>query len=370
MTPPASIQRRRRPARPNFSAGRRGSVIVVILALVTMAAFLISRFVERTMTEMLVESRARIADRLRTDAHTVLETTLAVLADYQAADHGLRAPAQGWGQPLLGLDLPLHPGTSVEVRFDDETGLPSLPRLQATDLVALGRFLGLKENDASIFAEGLLVWTKAEQSSARFETDPRNYEYEDPPHHAPGRPLASFRELAAVAGVRQYLFGEDGRPNEVYEKFARTVSLYDFPAINLNTATADTLTLAGLDANQAARLRELISGKVKPPPGSPPYFRSVAEAQTQAGIAAPLTGFDTLVRCLRIRVTVREGATAFHLIAVVSPSGGANDQPEGAAAIKPTLAAANAVSAGKNLAYPFTLLGFEEKIELAAAPVS
>src|SRR3954471_10795910 len=126
----------------------RGSVIVVVLALITMAAFLINRFVERTMTEMLVESRARIADRLRSDAHSALEATLAVLADYQAADNGLRSPAQGWGQPLIGLDLPSRPGTTVEVQFEDETGRPSLPRLQAADLVTLGRFLGLKENDA------------------------------------------------------------------------------------------------------------------------------------------------------------------------------------------------------------------------------
>ncbi len=376
MTSVPPFEHRRRAVPRRFGHRTRGSVIVVILALITMAAFLISRFVERTMTEMLVESRARIADRLRTDAHTVLETTLAVLADYQTADNGLRAPAQGWGQPLMGLDLPLRPGTSVDVRFEDETGRPSLPHLQASDLVALGRFLGLKENDASIFAEGLLVWTKADQTSARFETDPRNYEYEDPPHRAPGRPLASFAELAAVAGVRQYLFGEDGRPNELYERFSRTVSLYDFPAINLNTATDDTLTLAGLDPSQATRLRELISGKVKPPPGSPPYFRSVAEAQTQAGLTVPLTGFDTLVRCLRIRVTVREGATAFHLIAVVSPGGPSEAEPglrSGSPAVRPVDPAGarlSSAAAGQGLAYPFTLLGLEEKIELAAAPVS
>src|SRR3954466_4132276 len=107
----------RQPGRLAFRASRRGSVIVVILALVTMAAFLIVRFVERTMTEMLVESRARIADRLRADAHSVVETTLAVLAAYQPADNGLRAPAQGWGEPLAGLDLPLRAGTSAEVQF-------------------------------------------------------------------------------------------------------------------------------------------------------------------------------------------------------------------------------------------------------------
>jgi hypothetical protein len=346
-------------------ARQSGSVIVVILALITLAAFLISRFVERTMTEMLVESRARLSDRLRADAHSALEATLAVLAGYQALDNGLRSPAQGWGQPLAGLDLPTRPGTTVEVHFDDETGRPSLPRLAAPALMALGRQLGLKETDATLFAEALLVWTKKEQSSARFETDPRNYEYRDPPHRPPGRPLESFGELAAIAGVRELFYTPDGRPNELHAKFARSVSLHDFPAINLNTADAETLRLAGLDANQSARLLDLNAGRVRPAPGAPPYFRSIADAQALAGITTPLGGFDTLVRCLRIRVTVREGATSFHLIATVSP--GANDPappPAGATAAAPRAAAP------KSLGYPFTLLAIEEKIELAPPPVS
>jgi hypothetical protein len=343
----------------------RGSVIVVILALITLAAFLISRFVERTMTELLVESRARLAERLRGDAHSALEATLAVLADYQALDNGLRSPAQGWGEPLAGLELPARPGTTVEVHFEDETGRPSLPRLQAPALIALGRHLGLKETEAALFAEALLVWTRKEQASARFETDPRNYEYRDPPHRPPGRPLASFDELAAISGVRELFYTPDGRPNELHARLVRSVSLHDFPAINLNTAGAGTFELAGLDANQATRLLDLNSGKARRAPGTPPYFRSVGEAQVVVGITTPLSGFDTQVRCLRIRVTVREGATAFHLIATVNPvAESQGETPAGA-----TLAASTAPTT-KSLSYPFTLLAIEEKIELAPPPVS
>lgn len=351
---------------------RRGSVIVVILALITLAAFLISAFVERTMTEMLVESRARISDRLRVDAHNALEATLAVLADYQAADDGLRSPAQGWGEPLAGLDLPGRPGTKVEVAFEDESSRLSLPRLVAQSLEDIGLQIGLQEPEARIFAEALLVWTKADGTSSRFETDPRNYEYRDPPHHPPARPLESFGELAAIAGVRELLYSEDGRPNERHARFREAVSLYDFPAVNLNTVTSGTLELAGLDATQAARLLDLNAGRAARPAGTPPWFRNLAEARTQAGITTPLTGFDTRVHCLRIRVTVREGATAFHLIAVVK-SGAAPAAPEGRAGAQvpaaPTTASA-ATTPEKSLSYPFTLLDLEEKIELAPPPVS
>ena len=225
----------------------------------------------------------------------------------------------------------------------------------------------MKETDATIFAEALLVWTKAGQTSARFETDPRNYEYRTPPHRPPGRPLASFGELAAIAGVRDLLFSADGRPNELHEKFIRSVSLYDFPAINLNTADASTLELAGLDDSQTTQLLNLNSGKATRAPGMPPYFRSIADAQALVGITTPLVGFDTQVHCLRVRVTVREGATSFHLIAVVG-TGAARPtrNPTGNEARSGTPGAV----AGRNLDYPFTLLGIEEKIELAPPPVS
>src|SRR3954462_6185339 len=88
-----------------LNSRRRGSVIVVVLALITFAAFFLGRFIERSMTELLVESRVRQSERLRVDAHSVLELTLAVLADYQALDNGLRSPAQGWGNPLANADF-------------------------------------------------------------------------------------------------------------------------------------------------------------------------------------------------------------------------------------------------------------------------
>ncbi len=353
MTPPKPFLRR-----------CRGSVIVVILALITLAAFLIGRFVERTMTEMFVEARARLADRLRSDAHSALEATLAVLADYQALDNGLRSPAQGWGEPLKDLAWPARAGVTIEVQIEDETGRPSLPRLDALSLTVLGRHLGLKEDEATGLAEALLVWTKRGHPSIRHETDPRNYEFADPPHQPPGRPLKSLGELAAIAGARQLFYSPEGRPTELHGQFGRSVSLYDFPAVNLNTAGPDTLALTGLDANQVDRIIGFNSGKVRPAPGAPPWFRSVAEAQALLGATVPLAGFDTVVRCLRIRVTVREGATSLHLAVVVTPVGAV-----------PPAGSANAVAApptvvGKNLGYPFTLLAIEENIELAPPPLS
>ncbi len=347
MAPPATFLRR-----------SRGSVIVVILALITLAAFLLARFIERSMTELLVESRARQGERLRADAHSALEATLAVLADYQALDNGLRSPAQGWGEPLHELELPTRAGTTVAVRIQDESGRPSLPRLEAPALAALGRQLGLKEEKAASLADALLAWTRPEHRPARYETDPRQYEFEDPPHRPPARPLESFDELAAIAVARELFYTPHGQPAELRGRFVESVSLQDFPAVNLNTAGPDTLALAGLDAPQVEKIRDFNAGKTPRAPGAPPYFRSVAEARALLGAAAPLTGFDTLARCLRIEVTVQEGPVSFQLAAVVSPVVAPPDQP-----------AAPTPAAGENLQYPFTLLALEENMQLAPPPV-
>lgn len=347
----------------SMAAGRRrGSVIVLVLGLVTLAAFLLSQFIERAMTEMLVESRARQADRLRTDAHSVLEASLAVLADYQALDGGLRAPAQGWGEPLAEVDFVVRSGTEVTVEVDDESGLISLPRLGASELAALGRQLGMKEADAARLADAILTWTSREHASTRMETDPRNYEYADPPHRPPGRPISSFGELAAIAGAREFFYTPEGRPTKLHEDFVRSVSLHQFPTANLNSARPATLALAGLDETLAKEIIAYQIGRVSRPAGSPPYFRSMAEAQALLGVTVPVAGFDTLARCLRVRVTVQEGGTSFHLTAVVAPIADASPKTNDPATSLPGGTA--------DLRYPFKVLAFEENIELAPAPAS
>lgn len=343
-----------------FAKGRRGSVIVLVLGLITLTAFLLSRFIEQSMTEMLVESRARQADRLRIDAHSALEASLAVLADYQAVDEGLHAPDQGWGTPLAGLDFAGREGRRITAVIEDESGLISLPRLGENELTELGRLLDLKEKEAARLAEALIAWTRRDHGSNRIETDPRQYEFADPPHRPPGRPIASFGELAAIAGAREFFYTPKGEPTSLHEEFVRRVSLHYFPAANLNSARPATLQLAGLDAEQAGKIVAYRSGRGSRAPGAPPFFRSVAEAQTALGVAVPVGRFDATARCLRVKVTVQEGSTLFQLTAVVAPLDSAPAQGGSVAA--------DSISDGAKLHYPFKLLAFEENIETAPSP--
>jgi hypothetical protein len=339
------------------AGGRRGSVIVLVLGLITLTAFLLSQFIERSLTEMLVESRVRQADRLRADAHSALEASLAVLADYQAIDGGLRAPSQGWGEPLAGLDLVAREGRTILAEIEDESGRISLPRLGVGELVALGRQFGLTEAEAAQLADAMLAWTRRSHATTRIESHPRNYEFADPPHRPPGRPIGSWEELAAIVGAREFFYTEEGRPTALLEEFVRNVSLHSFPVANLNSARVATLALAGLDSSQITKVTAYQGGREGRAPGDPSYFRSMAEARTMLGFSVPLDRFDTLARCLRVRVTVQEGNTVFSLIAVVAPFlSSPVEQDAGAGGALPDVS---------SLRYPFKLLTFEESIEPA-----
>jgi general secretion pathway protein K len=343
-------------------------VVVVVLALVMLAAFFLSRFVERAMTEMLVEIRAHHAAQMRSEAYSALEATLAVLADYQAEDNGLRSPAQGWGDPLEEANFVARSGTKVNVEFIDESGKLPLRRLDAAHLEDLGRLLGLKEIDVPRFVDAFLGWTQKDHIALRYETDPRKYEFEDPPHHAPGRPIESFDELDSIAVLRDLLHDADGRSTGLRERMEQAVSLYDFPSANLNGASEEALILAGLDGAQVALIRDFNAGKGRKDSDPPQYFHNRAEAQSLLGANVALESFDTSVQCLRIRVTVREGTTALRIEAVITPATAASRAQASAAPRAPgTGATGSDRPASSALQYPFTVLALDESIELQSA---
>lgn len=334
----------------------QGSVIAIVLAVIALAAFLLAAFVDRATTEMLVETRAAQEARLRLDARSALEAALAVVAAHAAEDGGLHSPAQGWGEPLAALAAaPVRAGTHARIEVLDESGKPSLPRIESAGLVRLLEDLGVRAADAGRIAEALQVWTRG-GGSARSETEARSYAFEDPPHHAPGRPLASFHELAAVAVAQEHFFDAEGRPTELLRSFAQAVSLHDFPAVNLNSATPVALALAGLGAADIARILGFLHGPAAGAGGPRRYFRSVGEARALLGAVPP--GFDTTARVLRVRIAVQEGPTVLRVEAVVAPVPAPRDGET--ATTSPGAERAGA------LAYPFTLLGLEETLELNA----
>jgi hypothetical protein len=375
---------RRRPSVRFLS--RRGSVIVVVLVTLLFASLLLTRLIEASSTDLLIAMRRADRDRLRADAYSALETTLAALMDFRTVDRSLYAPAQGWADPLAYAGYAPREGVTVAVSFEDESAKLSLPRLNPDSLTALFVQLGLVQTDAARVADAILVWTRNGHVAAETATSAAVYEQADPPYEPPYRGLRSFDELAAINVARDFFFEPDGRPKPLLSDFRQAVSLYQFASTNLNSAPPVVLLAAGWDASQVQTLQKFLTN---PPLATktPPYFTSMKQVQQQLG-QVTLRNIGVQIQCLRINVDVRQGAAQMQLSALVTWSGqarlpapvAANADRKAAAtggraaassASRPSpSAAATAAAAGKSLMYPFTLLELTEITPVTPSPTS
>lgn len=366
---------------------RRGSVLVIVMVTLLFAALALVAFMERAGVDLIVDQRDVLARRLRQEAYSALEVTLAVLSEFREAGQGLRSPAEGWGDPLAFAGYVPGEGREVQVAFEDESGKISLPRADATVLTQLFRSWEMPEPDAKALTDALLGWTR--KNHTYLTTVIEDYEQMAIPYESPGRSLRSFQELAAVVKFRELFYDKEGRPNELWQRFAGAVSLFDFQRPNINGARPDTLAAVGLfDPNQRRSIEEYLRGTGRFQTQGPGFFQDAAEAQRIAlGTGGATGGFGASIAALRIRITVLDGKTSYRLTAVVAPPGGATAvtttatsqkvrsrgpagrQPGGPPASVPAASASSQsrastgqgqAPAARDLRYPFTLLEIRE----------
>ncbi len=370
----------------NPKSARRGSVILLVLMTLLLTAFAMTKYLERTTVDLLADARAASNARLRVEAYSALETTLAVLAEFRTVDNGLHSPAEGWGDPLGFAGFQPSPGLTVAATVEDESGKISLPHADFQNLRDLFILLGQKQSDAERLADALLVWMRSGYEPVdSFTARAADYEREPIPCDPPGRSLHSFSELADIKYVRDLLFDDQGRPNELWHRFVDSVSLFDFNQPDINGARDTTLAaVGGYDAGAVKVIGDYLTGTGSYARQGPEYFRNAQEVAALVGGAAASPRLGTEMSCLRVNVTVREGTTSFQLSAVVAPPGGANlppaDAPPASTAnadnnvAESTAPAANATgttaagggstasttSSPPALNYPFTLLEIRE----------
>lgn len=297
---------------------RRGSVIVVVLVTLALAAIMLVKFMEGSQVEIALATRAADRDRLRSDAYAALETALAVMAEIKAIDGRLHAPAQGWGDPYAYAGEAPREGLTVEFEFHDESGKASLPNLRFEELVELCVTLGLPEADACRFADGLFVWTRSDYTAVEIDSDPTNYERAVLPHETPKRSLRSWDELRAVRLARDYVYDENGELTPFGVALRANVSLHGFAASNVNALPPALGLTRGWDEARVAAVNGYAQGSSARPAGAPPWFRSTEELGSILGGAANTSGLGAEALLVRVVVTVREGAGRFSLEAWVT----------------------------------------------------
>jgi len=343
----------------------RGAVILLVLVTVMLTAFLLSRFIQRAGTELLADAHASEQYRLRAEAYSALEVTLAVLADFRAIDGSLHSPAQGWDDPLHYAGYEPAGGRRVVISFEDETGKVSLPGLDQDALQLVLEQAGLARREAELASDAMLVWMRPDYKPASLENEAQRYERAALPHLPPQRSLASWQELASIEHAREYFYDEAGRPNDRWRWLEANVSLFAFNATNLNTATPAALDASGLSEAQTTSLRQHLDAP--PAGGGAHYFRSAAEANSVVGMAGTPGKLGAEVQVLRIVVTVHDGTAAFRMSAVVVPPGGSAGVTAVVKTPAPTAPAEtkNAPVQVKKLNYPFRILDIHEAIDRA-----
>jgi hypothetical protein len=372
---------------------RRGSVLIIVLVSLVFATAALVLFIEKAETDLLVPIREADAARLRLEAYSALETTLAVLEDFRIVGDGLHSPAEGWSDPLGFAGYEPAEGRTVEVTMEDESAKLPLPSVKPAMLIALFKYWQVPQTDAERLSDALLTWIQKDHTPTAIGAPTlQDYEALPLPFAPPGRSLRSFAELSAIEGVRQAFFDQDtGQPNELYQRFVATFSLYDFESPNFNGNRLEPLIAEEIfDAQQQLRVTEYLTGAGTYQTQGPGFFKNNRSIAAVAGGQPARLGYGFTVQALRITVTVRQGQSSFRLTAVVAPEGGAKVVPASNAttatdtASSPTTPSANtatptsttsattpatAVPETTDLKYPFTFLEIRENDSTVPPPV-
>jgi len=359
---------------PGGPGRRRASVIVIVMVTLLFAMTTLLAFMDKASVDLMADQRAAVARRLRVEAYSALEVALAVLVDFREAGGGLRSPAEGWGDPLGFAGYTPGEGYTVEIQVEDESGKLPLPQINAQVLANLFIAWGSAKNEAEEIADALTGWMKRGHTY----TSPVRPDYESAPipYEAPGRPLRSYHELAAIEKARDYFYDKEGRPNENWRRFTASVSLLDYPKPNLNSANPDVLAALGrYDPTQSRSVVDFLQGKGDFRQSGPGFFQNPGDVGRITGPSGDPQGFGTTISALRLNVTVREGRNEFRVSVVVAPPQGAKtvqaiatrtekkgpavpaQPPRAPAAPNP---AAGAGAKPVDLKYPYTLLEIVE----------
>jgi type II secretory pathway component PulK len=297
---------------------RRGSVIIVVLVLITLASLLLARFMEDNSLELSMATREADRRRLRADAQSELELALAVIAEIRSIDlNKVHAPTQGFDDPHAYAGFPPRDGLQVQFDYEDESAKLPLSVLTKNDLIQLLYSLGMEQRDAERVSDAIVAWQSKSYESLEEEASDAAYQRATLSFRPARRPIRSFEEFRSIGVAKEMFFDERGRATPIFQAFKACVSLYTFPQANINTASDAVLLSQGLDENQLALIRERQAEIGRRIVGTPPYFRVTSEVRQLIG-GANLEKFDDEIILMWVRVTVKEGLSKCRVSALVA----------------------------------------------------
>lgn len=333
-------------------SGRRGSVLIAVLAVIMLLTILVTRFLEEALEDLEYRSIFSEPMEVRSYAFSLMELSLATIREIALIDEGkLYAPEQGWSDPLTYSGFAVPNGWEASIRIQDEGGkLPLNTMNEALLNRLLEENLDLDFGTSRELSSMLLDWIDPDDSRRLNGAESEDYLSRNPPYKAANAPLQSLEELRLIEVWEDEFFDERGRPNELYAQLARLVTVRYGGRLNLNSASAELLEFLALEDGYDDRA--LFDGL----DSETPYL------QRLPGAANPQTS-GVEVRLLRVSVTVRRGDVPYTITALVEPDFESADSGSGTSA--PGRRDDETIRKGTpeeqaSIAYPFRILRLSE----------
>mgnify|MGYP006078005053 CR=1 FL=1 len=321
----------------------------MILVLITMASYVLVRFIERAAIEVQGEGYYVERTRLRLDAWSMMEVAVAVLADVKEIEGALYSPAQGWQDPLKYSEIQPKEGLKVTFEFLDESAKMGINVVDEGALFLLFDEMGFDINDSQELSDALLDWIDEDDDERLGGAESREYSKGDIEMRASNQPLRSLQELKYVLGFKRHFFDESGIPNANFSMLSEVFTTYNVERINVNSARPLALmTLGGLGELQVKAIYDYLDGVDNViGTGDDNYFASQEEMMEIVNELDDAIAIDFQISVLTIKVTVQEGGSAYTLVGTLDLNQTASIDATG--------------EEGGSLEYPFLFLELREQ---------
>ncbi len=303
-----------------MAAQQRGSILLMVLVLIIVVSYVLTKFVERANVEIQGEGYYVERARLRLHAWSYLEVVVAVLADVKAIDNAIYAPAQGWGNPLDYAQIEVPEGLNVTIEFIDESAKLSINELDEGSLFLLFDEMGFNLDVSQTLTNTLLDWIDEDDEARIDGAESREYSTTELEMHPSNQPLASLDELSSIIGFRELFFDDDGVPNENFDRLSDVVTHYPVQMMNVNSAEPlALLSLAGLNEIQIETIEEFLAGfDGEPGTDDDNYFANAGELSDVIGETERGVPLSQQISVLTVKVTVQEKGSSYSLIGTLS----------------------------------------------------
>lgn len=323
----------------------RGAILLMTLGLLVVMVGFMFTFLEYAHKEIRYAGVSGQQTNLRQAAYSALDISLAAIQEISLIEEKLQHPRQGWGNPWQYAEINWDENLlQVTTTVTDESGKISLPNSSFELLRVYFEKSGIPLRDTDSLADALLDWTDADDEARFNGAESDAYKDLDPPYSPPNAPLSSYQELLLIEGFSDWFTDENGIPNERFQQFTNSFSLYDFSSSNINTLAEPLLsTFASLYNLDVAAWRQITEGFDNE--AGTEDDQIISQEQLGTLLNSPDLPVDLLsneTTVLRLNILVSQGDMNFSIECVVSLEKKPN----------------------RDTIYPFTFLSLQENSKL------